>query len=66
MGIDNDLPGTLLSDLSSDCIVGIVMNCPEISEEKRGNMASRLWTKVKYGVFRIFPWSTEVQYTLQK
>lgn len=42
MGIDNDLPGTLLSDLSSDCIVGIVMNCPEISEEKRGNMASRL------------------------
>lgn len=42
MGIDTDFPGTLLSDLCSDCIVGIVMNCPEISEEKRGNMASRL------------------------
>lgn len=33
MGSDTDLPGTLLSDMCSDCIVGIVMNCPEILEE---------------------------------
>lgn len=64
VGIDNDVPGTLLSDLCSDCILRIVMNCPEISEKKRENMASRLWTKVMYEVFRIFPWTTELQSTL--